>query len=336
MPAKTFEDLKGIFRPDGIEHGVMQADHDKCTQCGLCIKNCPFKCWEEDSDGFPAMKEGDNGCLSCFNCLIACPVGAIEIVKTWKVNGGCFDNGWPEYKLPLEAKDADGNPVEWNEIENTIFERRSVRNFKNKPVPDYLIRRVLEAGRFGPSAGNNQNWKFTVVANSDVLKQLNDSALAIWGSIHTQYHTDDQVPGLWEAFGGEAMPLGAMEPRGIIRGLNCLISKELPVFLNAPCVIFVGTSDNMFSPDLHVGIAGQNMNLVASSIGLGMCWSGFGAIASNLNPEVRKMLNIEEPWRIVAALCIGYPAFKQKGIVKRERRPITWYRQGNDEPDIES
>ena len=34
-----------------------------------------------------------------------------------------------------------------------------------------------------------------------------------------------------------------------------------------------------FSPDLHVGIAGQNMNLVASSLGLGMCLEvAFGAI----------------------------------------------------------
>ena len=40
---------------------------------------------------FPSMKEGEKW-FAChvFNCLVACPVGAIEIVDTWKVDGGYF------------------------------------------------------------------------------------------------------------------------------------------------------------------------------------------------------------------------------------------------------
>ena len=37
--------------------------------------------------------------------------------------------------------------------EQAIFERRSVRNFKEDPVPEHLVRRVIEAGRFAPSDG---------------------------------------------------------------------------------------------------------------------------------------------------------------------------------------
>jgi hypothetical protein len=40
--------------------------------------------------------------------------------------------------------------MEWNPVEKVIMERRSIRNFKKEPVPDNLIRRVLEAGRFAP------------------------------------------------------------------------------------------------------------------------------------------------------------------------------------------
>jgi len=61
---------------------------------------------------------------------------------------------------PLKPKDKDGNPDQWNVIERLFSNAASVRNFKPDPVPDHLIRRVLEAGRFAPSAGNCQSWKF--------------------------------------------------------------------------------------------------------------------------------------------------------------------------------
>ncbi|MGA3117410.1 MAG: nitroreductase family protein [Syntrophobacteraceae bacterium] len=337
MSEKTFEDLKPIFRPPGIHPGIMKIIHEKCTKCGLCVQNCPMACfeWEKDSDDFPKMKEGNVGCFSCFNCMVACPVDAVEIVETWRVEGGPFDQGWPMQKPPLEPRDAEGNLSEWNVVERTVLERRSVRNFKAEPVSAHLIRRVLEAGRFGPSAGNNQNWKFAVVTDKAFLNELEQAAFTLWSAVHAQYHDDAQVVGLWQAFGGELMPPGAVEPRGIIRGVDCLVDKQLASFLNAPCVIFVGGNNNMFSPDVQVGIAGQNMNIVAHSLGLGMCWSGFGSIAIDLNPEMKKKLGFDGDWRIIAALCMGYPKFKQKGLVKRHYRPVTWFRQGGAGPEVE-
>lgn len=335
MSEKTFEDLKPIFRPhDKIKSGIMRVDQDKCTQCGLCIENCPFKCWEMNADGFPEMVEGIC-CFSCYNCMVACPVDALEIVDTWTVDGGPFDQGWPEHKPPLEPRDAEGNISEWNVVERTVLERRSVRNYKDEPVSDYLIRRILDAGRFAPSGGNNQNWKFAVVTDKEFINELEQSAQAVWSAVHAQYNDDAQVVGLWEAFGGEAMPPGALEPRGIIRGMNLVAEKRLPVFLNAPCVIFVAGNNNMFNPDVQVGIAGQNMNIVAQSLGLGVCWSGFGAAGTDLNPELKQKLGFDGAWRIIAVLCVGIPKFNQKGIVKRHYRSVTWFRPGKNGPEVE-
>src|SRR4030067_2781591 len=78
----TFEELKPLLRPEGIQNGVMKVDPEKCTSCGLCIQNCPFKCWEMGKKDIPRLKEG-YACFSCFNCMVACPVGAGSIVKTY-------------------------------------------------------------------------------------------------------------------------------------------------------------------------------------------------------------------------------------------------------------
>jgi 2-oxoglutarate ferredoxin oxidoreductase subunit delta len=140
----SFETLKPLLRPEGITNGVMRVFPEKCSGCGLCIQNCPFKCWEMGSDKIPRLKD-KYICFSCFNCLIACPQDAISIGQTFGVKDAFFDTDFPPIKPPLPPEDADGQPAEWNGVEKLIMNRRSVRNFKPKPVPEPLIRRVLEA-----------------------------------------------------------------------------------------------------------------------------------------------------------------------------------------------
>ena len=51
------------------------------------------------------------------------------------------------------------------EVYEAIMTRRSVRAYENKPIPDDILLKVLEAGRAAPSASNAQPWHFIVVKN---------------------------------------------------------------------------------------------------------------------------------------------------------------------------
>ena len=44
-----------------------------------------------------------------------------------------------------------------------IYTARAIRRFRPDPVPDELIRKVVEAGTMAPSATNAQPWAFVVV-----------------------------------------------------------------------------------------------------------------------------------------------------------------------------
>jgi nitroreductase len=50
-----------------------------------------------------------------------------------------------------------------------INSRRSVRQWKNEPVSDSDIQKILEAAMNAPSAGNEQPWHFIVVKDKDLL-----------------------------------------------------------------------------------------------------------------------------------------------------------------------
>jgi nitroreductase len=51
-------------------------------------------------------------------------------------------------------------------LDEAIRRRRSVRKYSDKSVPVQVIREILEAGTWAPSAKNGQQWRFTVLTGS--------------------------------------------------------------------------------------------------------------------------------------------------------------------------
>jgi nitroreductase len=58
------------------------------------------------------------------------------------------------------------------ELKDAILQRKSIRSYENKPVPEDKLNVVLEAARMAPSGANRQPWKFVVVRDNEKRKQL--------------------------------------------------------------------------------------------------------------------------------------------------------------------
>ena len=58
------------------------------------------------------------------------------------------------------------------DVMEAIKSRRSVRSWQAKPIESEKLQRVLEAGRLAPSANNRQPWRFIVVTDEAVRRQL--------------------------------------------------------------------------------------------------------------------------------------------------------------------
>ena len=325
------DDAREILRPQNVQMGVMEVDKDICTSCGQCIDNCPFKCWEMGEDEYPRLKEG-YACFSCSNCMVACPVDAISMVESYHVKDGFWatePHPLP-YKMPLEPRDAEGNPDEWNPIERAILERRSVRNFDDRPVPDHLIRRVLEAGRFAPSAGNSQPWQFVVITDRELIRKVDEATRAAITGMYNMYTDDEKVMNL--APMAQANP-GGYDPRIALGGMGTVSGGKLPASLNAPCMIVMAADRRCIgTQQMNIGICGQNMNIVANSLGIKACWAGFPVIGLS---AIADKLQLGPNFDFITTLVMGYPAFKQEGLVAREFRPVMWLREGSGAVEIE-
>lgn len=58
------------------------------------------------------------------------------------------------------------------EVLEAIRTRRSIRNYERRPVPEESVRKILEAGRWAPSANNSQPWNFIVLRDEGVRREV--------------------------------------------------------------------------------------------------------------------------------------------------------------------
>ncbi len=62
------------------------------------------------------------------------------------------------------------------DLYEAIKTRKSVRRFRNLPVEEETVTKLLEAARLAPSANNSQEWRFVVVRDPETRKALADAA----------------------------------------------------------------------------------------------------------------------------------------------------------------
>lgn len=247
--------------------------------------------------------------------------------------GGCVEKA--EVLSPLGTYTEKMPP---NAVEKVIFERRSIRAFKKEPLPDSMIRRILEAGRFAPSAGNSQPWKFVVVNNPEIIGELEEDAkrmarLLMWfiDPTRTAMRRKFLTP-----FTRAIIRMRPNELHPVPFSLIKLIADgKAPVFHGAPTLILLLEDRRGVScPPLDIGICGQNMVLAAHSMGAGTCWLGMIKLCMYY-PKWRKFFGVKYPYHLNDCLAVGWQKGKLDGVVKREVQLVNWYDRGSRTPRVE-
>src|ERR671918_378696 len=58
------------------------------------------------------------------------------------------------------------------EVYQCIRTRRTIREFKPDPIPQEVVYKILQAGRWAPSSSNSQPWHFLVITARETLDAI--------------------------------------------------------------------------------------------------------------------------------------------------------------------
>lgn len=60
------------------------------------------------------------------------------------------------------------------EVKKAIFERRSIREYSDKPISDEIVTELIRAGMYAPSAGNQQSWEFFIIKDKEKINKIKE------------------------------------------------------------------------------------------------------------------------------------------------------------------
>ncbi|MBI5843389.1 MAG: nitroreductase family protein [Deltaproteobacteria bacterium] len=330
------EEIGKSYLPD-TAFPARTVDKEKCARCGRCIEACPTGGFVKGKDGFPepvgygGFKEA---CINCWNCVAMCPEGAINLEGPFAIKEGPYKSrltGVMDYPRPIAGDTRPYAEIEESltGVERVIYTRRSNRLFKKKEVPKELLHRIIEAGRFAPSAGNCQPVKVVVITDQALISEIENGAMKVLRLFKNLYLEKTGKRKAWRAalFGALTLFMaGKTDPRPFTAMDKADKDKNV-IYWHAPAVIFILKNKvGISNPDLDCGMCAQNMVLAAHSLGLGTCYIGLAVepLGYPQNAALRRKLGIVHPWEAVTSIAVGWPKGKIDGIVKRDTFQVEW------------
>lgn len=257
---------------------VIEIDAARCCGDALCVRVCPAACLRMRGDKAAPVPLSQNRCLGCGQCVAVCPKAAVRL-----------DGRNPDDLTPTRPA------VEPGDFALLAQSRRSIRAFRNAPVPHDTLLAALDTARYAPTGKNRQDVEWIAVEGTDKLRALSGVVI-------------DAM---------RAIP-------GTERLVTAFDKGGDPILRDAPCVVFAHASDDYDLSAADCALAVSYLELMLHSMGLGTCWAGYALGVARHSPEVRSFLGLPEGRSAYGGVMVGYPAMRYRRIPDRKPIRLVW------------
>jgi len=189
---------------------------------------------------------------------------------------------------------------------------RAVRRLRPDPVAADVLHRVLEAATWAPSGGNVQPWRVIVVRDEAKKRALQSLYIGPWQEYVKSHRVGlegapEAVVARQERMIAAADHLAHHLHEAPVLVVFCFNPKLLAITdarLDRPSVVGGGS--------LYPAV--QNLLLACRAEGLGCTLT---TLLCQVEPQVRDVLELPEPWATYACVPIGWPAGRGHGPIRR-------------------
>lgn len=241
------------------------------------------------------------GCIGCGHCVAVCPKDAITVTGRTLTD--------TDYQ-PLQE-----SGLQYDDLYRMALNRRSIRDFRDKPVPKEVIDKILEFASTAPMGIPPSDVGVMVIEGREKVKQFSFDFVDLLSGM--QFMVSPYVMPFMRPFMKRDDYKAMVE---FVRPLVSIFVKSRKedkdfVLYEAPLVMmFYGKMSDPADPY----IAATYANLAAESLGLGSCMIGsIGPFLKHTGKDFKKKYNLPQDLRDSLFVIFGYPRYKFRKTVKR-------------------
>jgi len=192
-----------------------------------------------------------------------------------------------------------------------IQDRRSIRSFTDEPVSDKDLDLLMEAARQAPSGENAQPWRFILVKDEITRKKM--GAIAGGGSSR-RFTAEFVTQKMQERFSN------LQDEEKKKAAFQKLTSGQVSAFMaDAPVNIVVCGKKDVWDTPYDTSASIENILLMATALGLGVCWVIAPCIDIRDEERIKDLLGIPEGFKAISILSVGHSTRPHK---QRPRMPL--------------
>ncbi|NIS54209.1 MAG: 4Fe-4S dicluster domain-containing protein [Phycisphaerae bacterium] len=297
---------------------MIRINQDLCTDCGICGDVCPRHIPVTTENGDKKITtislERIGLCMECGHCVALCPHRAIEVESLSK-----------ERFAPVEALDIDED-----QLLSLLKQRRSIRNYKDKPVPRQIINRMIDAAHSAPTGTGRSTTGVIVIDNPKTLATFSELIYELYEGLEKDLKNPIARNIIKRKIKRKAGEKNLRTLQDFVMpGMHWYIrwyraGESDEVLRNCPALmLFHGPIKEPVSSE-NCLIAAFQAILMAQVMGIGTCFNDIIPPACNRVPEIRKLLGLPDDREVYASITIGYPKYKFKRIVPRKLAEVRY------------
>ena len=293
---------------------MIRVDESLCNGCGICGEVCPRHITEVVSrDGRKRailVEERVGLCMHCGHCAAVCPKGAVTV-----------DGLRPEdFTQPEPLSVYEG------ELRVLLAQRRSVRRYKDRPVPREVLGTIADGAGLAPTGTGSMTTGVIILDGEDRLRELMQLVYADYAALDAALGRS--IPRfvvrrkagkrMFHALESFAMPGVRWYARWYAEGKGDEIRRDCPALM-----LFTGPADEPMV-EANCALAAFHSILVAETLGVGTCFNDLIPPMCNRSAKIRGLLSLPEDREVHASLTLGYAKYPFRRIVPRHLAEVRY------------
>jgi len=248
-------------------------------------------------------------CQKCGQCMAICSKQAITI------EGLSYEANM--FELPEQT-------VAYKDLISFLSTRRSIRNFKDTPVPEEMISQILDSLSYAPYGAEPEKVNINVVNNRKVIEEALPhmekflDLIIRWMDNPVASYMIKRKKGMetYNTIRNHLYPISKLE--------NYKLRFGDRITRNAPAIIIFHSDKKAEEHTNNSLIYATYTMLTAHSLGLGATMIGIVPAAINKVQILKDIFGIPKGHEAIMSVILGYPKYKYRRVIKREMHPVSW------------